>query len=125
MHTVLETSVFSRSAKEVGLSEEDRLDIAMALSENPLLGDAIPGTGGARKFRYAAPGRGKRGGYRVITFYAARDVPVFLLDIFAKGERVNLSRAECNELRAMLGTLAEEYRASVRRLAHKRPERST
>lgn len=94
------------------------MSIATELSENPLLGDVIPGTGGARKFRYAAPGRGKRGGYRVITFYAARDVPVFLLDIFAKGERVNLSKAECNELRATLGTLAEAYRTSVKMTAH-------
>lgn len=124
MHTVIETSAFSRSAKEVGLSEEDRLGIATELSENPLLGDVIPGTGGARKFRYAAPGRGTRGGYRVITFYAARDVPVFLLDIFAKGERVNLSKAECNELRATLGTLAEAYRTSVKMSAN-RLERST
>jgi hypothetical protein len=114
MHTVIETSAFSRSAKAAGLSEEDRLSIATFVSESPLAGDAIPGTGGARKFRYAAPGRGKRGGYRVVTFYAAEDVPVFLLDIFAKGERVDLSQAERNALRETLGSLADDYRASTK-----------
>ena len=44
-------------------------------------GDLIPGTGGARKFRFAKAGMGKRSGYRIISYYAADDVPVFLLDV--------------------------------------------
>ena len=68
------------------------------------------GTGGARKLRWAAKGRGKSGGVRVITFFGGPDVPVFLLTVFGKGERVNLSKAERNDLRKMLRRLAEEYR---------------
>jgi hypothetical protein len=45
-----------------------------AIAEDPLEGEIIPGTGGARKRRFAGRGRGKSGGYRVISFYAGDDV---------------------------------------------------
>ena len=48
----------------------------------------------------------------MVTYYAAEDVPVFLLDVFGKGEKVNLSKRERNELKKVLSTLAEEYRAA-------------
>ncbi len=69
----------------------------------------MQGTGGARKLRWGAKGKGKRGGARVITFYGGPTVPVFLLAIFAKGERANLSKAEQNELRRLLASLVAEY----------------
>ena len=74
----------------------------------------IPGTGGARKIRFGGKGKGKSGGYRVITYYAAEDVPVFLLALVSKGQRADISQADRNALRQILGTLADEYRAGVR-----------
>lgn len=71
----------------------------------------MPGTGGARKLRFAAKGKGKSGGYRVITFYTGEDIPVFLLDIYAKGQKINLSQEEKNTLRRVLQRLAEAYRS--------------
>jgi len=69
--------------------------------------------------RFAPPvkgkGKGKSGGYRVITFYAAEDVPVFLLRLVSKGQRADISQAERNDVRAALATLAEDYRESARR----------
>ena len=62
----------------------------------------MPGTGGARKVRFAGRAKGKSGGYRVITFYAADDIPVFLLDIYGKDAQANLSKAQRNELRKTL-----------------------
>ena len=70
----------------------------------------MQGTGGARKLRWGAKGKGKRGGARVITYYGGPDLPVFLMAVFAKGERANLTKAERNELRQVLTSLAEEYR---------------
>lgn len=101
------------------MSEDERSAIIRMIASNPMAGDLMPGTGGARKVRFAARGKGKSGGYRVITYYAAEDVPVFLLDVYAKGEKVNLTQAERNELRDILGTLAAEWRASVRRRVQK------
>lgn len=45
----------------------------------------------------------------MITFFSGADVPVFLLNIFAKGERANLSKAEVNALRTILGRIVEAY----------------
>ena len=84
------------------------------MAANPTAGDEIKGTGGARKVRFAGRGRGKSGGYRVITFYAGWDIPMFLLNMFAKGDRVDLSQAERNELRKVLAGVAENYRKGVR-----------
>jgi len=83
----------------------------MLVAENPTIGDPMPGTGGARKLRFAAKGKGKSGGYRVITFYTGEDIPVFLLDIYAKGQKINLSQEEKNTLRRVLQRLAEAYRS--------------
>jgi hypothetical protein len=96
------------------VTETELLAIIDLVAADPAAGDLMEGTGGARKLRFAAKGKGKSGGYRIITFFAAQDLPVFLLDIFAKGEKVNLSKAERNELRGILSNLADEWRASVK-----------
>jgi hypothetical protein len=113
MHSVIETRIFSRSADAL-LTEDERLTITTAISANPTMGEVMQGTGGARKVRFPGRGKGKSGGYRVVTFYAADDVPVFLLDIYSKGEKINLTKAERNELGNTLGGLADAWRASVK-----------
>jgi hypothetical protein len=75
----------------------------------------IKGTGGARKVRIAMAGKGKSGGYRVITFFAADDIPVFLLDVYSKGTRSDLSQSERNELRKLLTHLPKVWRAQSKR----------
>jgi hypothetical protein len=114
MHAVIETHAFRRAANAAGVPEAERVAIVDLVSADPTAGDLMEGIGGARKLRFAAKGKGKSGGYRIITFFAAQDVPVFLLDIFAKGEKVNLSKAERNELKGILNSLADEWRASVK-----------
>jgi hypothetical protein len=114
MHAVIETEAYQRSAIASGVSEQERLEISNYVSANPTAGEIMKDTGGARKIRFAGRGKGKRGGYRVITYYADEDVPVFLLDLFAKGDAVNLTKAERNELREVLASLVDDYRASVK-----------
>ena len=80
------------------------------IAANPDAGHEIPGTGGARKLGFAGKGKGKSGGYRVITFYSGEDNSVFLLNVFAKNEKTDLSQAERNQLKAVLGELANVYR---------------
>ncbi len=74
----------------------------------------MPGTGGARKLRWAVRGKGKSGGVRVITFFSGPPVPVFVLTVFGKGEKINLSQAERNALRKVLSELVTEYREGVK-----------
>ena len=114
MHSVLETPDYLADAKGAGITDAERRMTVETLAANPAAGDEIPGTGGARKLRFAGRGKGKGGGYRVITFYSGVDVPVFLLNVFAEGDRVDLSQADRNELRKGLAALAGDYRMGVR-----------
>ncbi len=72
------------------------------------------GTGGARKVAFDGRKKSKRAIWRVIRYYAAEDIPIFLLDLFAEGDVVNPTKTERNELREVLASLVDEYRASTR-----------
>lgn len=115
MQAVIETPDYLADAKAAGLSEAERRTIVDLVADNPTAGDQIEGTGGARKLRMAGRGKGKSGGYRVITYYGGGDIPVFLLAVFAKGDKVNLSQAERNELKKELAGLAADYRVGTKR----------
>jgi hypothetical protein len=114
LHVVVETSEFIARAAET-MTEEERLSLIDHLAENPKAGDIMKGTGGARKLRWAARGKGKSGGVRAITYYAGKDLPVFLLTVFGKGEKANLTKAERNDLKKILDDLAAEYKKGVRK----------
>jgi hypothetical protein len=111
VHTVIETPAFLASARDEGIDDDERTNIVTYIATSPRAGDVVQGTGGARKVRIAGRGKGKSGGYRVITFYAEEDIPVFLLDVYSKGGKTNLSKAERNELRAVLTALPAKWRA--------------
>ena len=113
MHTVIETPAFLASARDEGLGDDERLRIVTYLAHNPEAGDVMPGTGGARKVRFAGRGKGKSGGYRVVTFYGGEDIPLFLLDVYGKDTQANLSQAERNELRKLLTDLPKVWRATT------------
>jgi len=114
VQSVVETPSYLADAKEAGMDESERVAIVLFLSANSQAGDIMAGTGGARKFRFRRRGSGKSGGYRVISFFAGDDLPVFLLNVFTKGDRANLSKAEQNALQARLGKLPDTYRKGPR-----------
>jgi hypothetical protein len=86
VQTVVEPPAFLSDARSLGLRDAERLAIVTWIAANLTAGDVIEGTGGARKVRFAGKARGRSGGYRVITFFTGTDIPVFLLNIFAKNE---------------------------------------
>lgn len=112
MQTVVETPEFKRSAKELKLSTIEIAHIIDLLAVNPLSGDEIAGTGGARKVRVARPGTGKSGGYRVIYFFSGEFIPVFILSVFAKNQKINLTQGEKNTLKKVLKLLVDSYEKS-------------
>lgn len=113
MFTVIQTRMFDTQARRAGVTEEELQEIVSSISADPLQGDVIRGTGGARKVRFAKTGGGKSGGYRTIHYFAADDVPVFLISIYTKSQQDNISDAGKNALRDMLSTIADDYRAMV------------
>jgi hypothetical protein len=90
------------------------------VARNPLAGSEIAGSGGCRKIRLAGRGKGKSGGYRVVTFYTGVDIPVFLLTAFSKGERENLTKVERNALAQLTRELVASYRGRVVKVGERR-----
>lgn len=111
VHTVVETPGFISDARSLRLSEADRLTIVTWIAANPSAGDVIEGTGGARKVRFAREGKGKSGGYRVITYFTGTDIPVFLLNIFSKNEKADLTPKERSVLKSVLANISKTYRS--------------
>ena len=112
LHTVVETPEFSREAARL-LTAIERLALILHLAGNPRAGAVMPGTGGARKLRWATGNRGKSGSVRVITFYSGTDIPVFLIAIFGKSAKVNVTKAEANEMKQGLADFVKAYRARI------------
>lgn len=113
MHTVAETKSFQKQASDAGMLKDEVEALVAYLANNPMAGDEIPGTGGCRKLRFAGKGKGKRGGYRTITFYSGGFMPVFLLAIFSKGEKVDLTNKERSQLATISKLLVDEYQTRV------------
>lgn len=88
MHTLVETPDYLADAKKAGVSESERGAIADFLARNPTAGVEIVGTGGARKIRFAGRGKGKSGGYRVVTFYSGPDIPLFFWQCSPRATRL-------------------------------------
>lgn len=105
--TVVETQPFVAKVKKL-LSEGEQRELIALLSHNPTCGDIIQGTNGVRKVRYALKGRGKSGGSRVIYYYHNDSMPLYLLTIFAKGEKANLSKAERNNMAKVVALIVAE-----------------
>lgn len=108
--TVVETPEFQRRARSL-MSEAERLELIDFVARNPMTGVSIGG--GVRKFRFAREGGGKSGGYRVIHFFSPEDdTPIFLITVFAKNEKANLTPAETEAVKQLGAALAATYRRS-------------
>lgn len=110
MHSVAETSIFSRRADAL-LKVEDRAELINVLATDPPAGALIPGLGGIRKLRFAPAGRGKSGAFRVIYYFAAIDRPVLALLIYGKNEQENITPKQRDALLALLAADKVERRS--------------
>jgi len=96
---VVETPEYLAAAKRAGMTDAERESAVNFIAANPDAGEIVPGTGGCRKVRVAKEGKGKSGGYRLITYYGSSNQPVFLLTVISKGKQANLTERQKNELR--------------------------
>lgn len=116
MHTIIETPEFIRCIKKLGVKNDELREIIDTIAANPQLGDEISGTGGARKIRFSSKqkGSGKSSGYRVITFYSGKDIPVFLLSAYEKGQKDDMTHVEKQVLKITLKHLVTIYKKGIR-----------
>lgn len=98
MYTVIEVPSFIRTAERVWRDNE-REEFIVWISNNPLAGDVIPGTGGLRKVRWGRAGSGKRGGARAIYYNVLDNGEIWLIVAYAKAEYDNLPTHILNQLR--------------------------
>lgn len=102
--TVLQLPKFkAEAAKLIGVDGIDA--VAVYLIDHPDAGDVIPGAGGARKLRWAAKGKGKRGGARIIYLYVMIATRVYLLRCYAKNVKMDLTADEKKAVRQIAAHL--------------------
>jgi RelE toxin of RelE / RelB toxin-antitoxin system len=89
------------------LPETEIARLEQSIAERPDAHPVIAGTGGIRKARWARPGMGKRGGVRAVYYFQTRVGIVYMLDIYAKNEKADLTAADKRELRAIVSILEE------------------
>jgi hypothetical protein len=111
MQTIAEMPEYSRRTERL-LSETERQAIIDHLAAFPKAGVIMQGTGGIRKLRWSRQSAGKSSGVRVIYYFHNEQMPLYLLTVFGKGEKANLSKAERNELAKLVRLLVQGWSAS-------------
>jgi hypothetical protein len=108
-HTVVETEPFLKHAAALW-DEKERQEFIDFIAVNPLAGAEITGTGGIRKIRWARAGMGKRGGARVIYYYYNETAPVYLLTVYAKSKKEDLSPQDKSAFRKVVEAIKTQIR---------------
>jgi len=108
MQTVVELPEFLKKSDKL-LRSVERISIVNYVAAHPASGEMMQGTGGIRKLRWSAQGKGKSGGIRIIYYFHNESMPIFLLTLFGKGEKANLSKSERNDLAKFTSLLIQNY----------------
>lgn len=112
--TFIQTDEFLKNWEALGLTDDDLRRLEYAIMKDPKIGAVIPGTGKLRKMRFAYENRGKSGSTRVCYVDFLMYDTVYLITAYAKNEKENLTRAECNEIKKLINILEkglmEEWR---------------
>ena len=106
--TIAETPRYQAEAGKL-LSEEEQQAVTEMIARDPTCGEVMEGTGGVRKVRFALSGRGKSGGARVIYYFHSDVMPAYLLSIFGKNQKGNLTKAERNTLARLVEMLKHAH----------------
>jgi hypothetical protein len=99
MFEFIELAPFARAREAYGMDDVEFAQLQAALMADPDAGDVIPASSGCRKLRWRAPGRGKRGGYRLIYFMRDAQGQIVLVLLYAKNVRENVEPALLRELK--------------------------
>jgi len=107
IRTFKEMESFTRKWKALGLDDDDLIVLQNLLLKDPKIGDVIPGASGIRKVRIPVEGIGKRSGGRVIYIDIEVKESIYLLDVYAKNEKIDLTEKEKKLLSKLVERLKE------------------
>ena len=108
--TFIQTFEFSRNWDGFGLTDDDLRRLELQILENPKAAPVIPGTGGLRKIRFSFHDRGKRSGLRVCYVDFVLLETIYLITVYSKQEKDDLSKKECRQIGYMITQLEEALR---------------
>ena len=109
LQVVVETTEYTKQAESC-MDKKSRDDFISYIAQNPLEGELISGTGGARKIRWTADSnQGKSGGSRVIYYYHNQNMPIFLFTAYGKNQKGNISDSEKNLLKTIIKSIVKIY----------------
>lgn len=98
---IVETTVFTKLISRL-MDDDQYCELQELLIENPEIGDLIQGSGGLRKIRWKLAGQGKRGGVRVIYYWAVSVDQIRMLYVYSKSNQENLTKDQLNGLRKIV-----------------------
>ena len=105
--TFIQTQEFTKNWERLGLKDQDLRRLELQILKNPKIGKVIRGTGGLRKLRLAFENEGKSGSTRVCYVDYVTKETVYLITIYSKGAKDNLTRTECNSISKMIDVLEQ------------------
>lgn len=106
--TFIEVPTFTRKWYQLGLTDDDLINLQNILLEDPQAGDVIKGTGGLRKIRISCNSHGKRGGARVLYVDIEVKDQIYFLNVYSKDEKDDITEVEKKAFKALIQVLKEE-----------------
>lgn len=108
IRTFIQTFEFVRQWEKLGLSDDDLRRLELELLKNPQIGAVIRGTGGLRKMRFSFVNQGKRGSSRVCYVDYVMHETIYLITVYSKNDKDNLTEAECKEIKKLVDALGKQ-----------------
>lgn len=103
--TFIQTDEFVKNWERLDLTDDDMRRLELEILKNPKIGSVIRGTGGLRKLRFSFENKGKSGSTRICYVDFLLLETVYLITIYPKNEKDNLTKAECNNIKKMIDAL--------------------
>lgn len=108
--TFIQTDEFSKNWEELGFNDDDLRKLELELLNNSQSGAVVRGTGRLRKMRFALPDRGKRGSVRICYVDFVIHEAIYLITVYPKTAKDNLTQAERNEIKRTIKLLEESLK---------------
>lgn len=103
--TFIQTNEFSKNWEELGFNDEDLRKLELEIMKNPQIGPIVRGTGKLRKMRFSFPDRGKSGSVRVCYVDFVIQEAIYLVTVYSKKQKDNLTQTERNNIKKMITLL--------------------